>query len=417
MGQRQISRREFLRTAAKFGVAVTATGLVLNDPQALLRLIGLSATDAEAASVLDAIVAQAPVARFWINERTPGVTCADCHTPAEIGDRTSHDHDGPVVRCLLCANNCLLKPGKRGRCHARMNVDGQLRTLVYGRPIATHIDPIEKKPFFNFLPGSQAFSLATSGCALHCLFCQNWEISQASPEDYQVDFTPPGRIVRSARAHKTPVIAFTYNEPTIFTEYLLDIARLGNEQGIRSVLISCGFMNEAPLREMCARLAAIKIDLKGFSEEFYRRISSAHLQPVLRSIKQVARSGTHLELVNLVIPTLNDQPDRIDGLITWVLDELGPDVPVHFTRFHPDFRLQNLPPTPVETLTRVWETARDAGLHYAYVGNVPGHPGNSTYCPGCGKVVIGRRGFFITEMHITDGRCAYCGAPIAGVWQ
>jgi pyruvate formate lyase activating enzyme len=322
-----------------------------------------------------------------------------------------------MVRCGLCANRCLLAPGERGRCHARMNVDGKLRTLVYGRPITTHVDPIEKKPFYHFLPGVQAFSLATSGCALHCRFCQNWEISQARPEDYDVPYTPPSRIVGEARLRAAPVIAFTYNEPTIFTEYLLDIAREARDRGIRSVLVSCGFMTEEPLADMCRTLAAIKIDLKGFSEEFYRTVSRASLAPVLRSIRQVHASDAHLELVNLVIPTLNDSDAMLRDLIHWVRDELGPDVPVHFTRFHPDYQLANLPPTPVATLTRAWEMARDAGLHYPYVGNVPGHRGNSTYCPGCGRVVIGRRGFFITEIHMTDGKCDHCGTPIAGVWS
>ena len=418
MARRRMSRREFLRAAARYGVVVTGAGLLLSDPRALLRLLAAAPTDAAAATLLDRIVAQAPVARYWISTRSGGVSCADCHTPDETGGHTAFDHGGKtMVRCRLCANACLLAPGERGRCHARMNVDGTLRSLVYGRPITTHVDPIEKKPFYNFLPGAQAFSLATSGCALHCRFCQNWEISQARPEDYDVPFTPPSRIVGEARLRSAPVIAFTYNEPTVFTEYLLDIAREARDHGIRSVLVSCGFMTEAPLADMCRTLAAIKIDLKGFSEEFYRKVSRAHLQPVLRSIKQVRASDAHLELVNLVVPTLNDSDAMLRGLIHWVLDELGPDVPVHFTRFHPDYQLANLPPTPVATLTRAWHMARDAGIRYAYVGNVPGHPGNNTYCPGCGRVVIGRRGFFITEMNLNGGKCRFCNTPIAGVWS
>jgi pyruvate formate lyase activating enzyme len=287
---------------------------------------------------------------------------------------------------------------------------------VYGRPIATQVDPIEKKPLYHFLPGSAAFSLATAGCPLRCKFCQNWQLSQASPEDYDVPYVSPAQIAASAVSRHAPVVAFTYNEPTVFTEYLLDIAAEGRKRGLRSVMISCGFMNEAPLADMCRALDAIKIDLKGFSESFYRDVSSAALAPVLRSIGQIAKSGTHLEIVNLVVPTLNDSEKMMDELASWVLREAGPDVPIHFTRFHPDYQLLNLPPTPEKTLERAREIAMDRGLRYAYVGNVPGHPGNHTYCPGCRKIVIRRQNFFVDELHVKDGRCEYCRTPIAGVW-
>jgi pyruvate formate lyase activating enzyme len=297
-------------------------------------------------------------------------------------------------------------------------VAGTLRSLSYGRPITIHVDPIEKKPFYHFLPGSQAFSLATAGCPLRCKFCQNWEISQARPEDFDSNFVPPERVVAATQAREAPVIAFTYNEPTVFTEYLTDIARLGREQGLRSVLISCGFMTAAPLTEMCDCLDAIKIDLKGFSEGFYRNVSSAELAPVLRSIQQVARSETtHLELVNLVLPTLNDADPMLTELAKWVMGELGPDVPVHFTRFHPDYQMLNLPPTPVATLERARQIALDQGINYAFVGNVPGHPGNHTYCPGCGEVVIKRQGFLVLNQALNDGQCRFCQHPVAGVWQ
>ena len=297
-----------------------------------------------------------------------------------------------------------------------MNVKGELRSLVYGRPISVHIDPIEKKPFYHFLPGSAAFSLATAGCPLKCKFCQNWEISQSSPEDFKVAFTPPAKLTSTARTSRSPVIAFTYNEPTVFTEYLTDIARNARQQGVRCVMISCGFMNEAPLAEMCETLAAIKIDLKGYSEDFYRSACQAELKPVLRSIRQIAKSRAHLEIVNLVVPTLNDSDKMLKGLIDWVMGEVGPDVPLHFSRFHPDYQLRNLPPTPVATLERAYRIARDRGLHYPYVGNVPDHPGNNTYCPKCGKIVVKRQGFFITGMNLRNGLCTFCKNRIAGVW-
>jgi len=378
-----------------------------------------------AANAAEELARNAPRARFWIAADQQGVRCLECHPPnaqechhPETGELlTEHTHSNAYVKCLLCAQTCLIPEGERGGCRARMNVGGELRSLVYGRPISIHVDPIEKKPFYHFLPGSSAYSLATAGCPLHCKFCQNWELSQSRPEDHQTDFVSPDRIVSGAQSCSVPVIAFTYNEPTVFTEYLLDIAARGREAGVRSVLISCGFMTEAPLTEMCQALDAIKIDLKGFSPDFYHNVCSADLQPVLRSIKQVARSGVHLEIVNLVVPTLNDSDTMMRGLVDWMAGELGPDVPVHFTRFHPDYQLMNLPPTPVATLEKARDMAMECGIHYAFVGNVPGHPGNNTYCPSCHKAVIKRSNFFVVESNMKNGKCGFCGTPIAGVWQ
>jgi pyruvate formate lyase activating enzyme len=428
MGHRHLSRRSFLSLAARYGVTLGGAGLLLSDPATLVRLLagqnqsgpGGGPGAALAASDLQELIRLAPRARFWISTRSDSVSCATCHRPDEIEGLNAEldfDHGQVIIKCLLCAQSCLIPEGSRGKCRTRINVAGELRTLSYGRPVAVHVDPIEKKPFYHFLPGSQAFSLATAGCPLHCKFCQNWEISQARPEDKDSVFVPPEQVVQASTARAAPVIAFTYNEPTVFTEYLTDIARLARPQGLRSVLISCGFMTEDPLTEMCECLDAIKIDLKGFSEKFYREVSSAELQPVLRSIKQVARSGRHLELVNLVVPTLNDSPAMLTELAKWVVGEIGPEVPVHFTRFHPDYQMLNLPPTPVATLERAYDIAREQGMHYAYVGNVPGHPGNQTYCPGCGQVVIQRQGFFVLSVALKDGKCTTCGQAIAGVWQ
>jgi pyruvate formate lyase activating enzyme len=295
-------------------------------------------------------------------------------------------------------------------------VNGELRSLVYGRPAAVHLDPIEKKPFYHFLPGTSALSFGTSGCPLRCRFCQNWELSQSTPGDLEAPFIPAVEMAGDAASRRIPVIAFTYNEPTVFIEYLLDVAAAAEARGVRSVMVSCGFANETPLADICRALSAVKIDLKGFSEEFYRTVCGAELRPVLRSIKQVAKSGRHLEIVNLVVPTLNDSEKSLQGLAAWVAGELGPDVPVHFTRFHPDYQLLNLPPTPVSTLERARDIAMAKGSRYVYVGNVPGHPGNNTYCPACRKVVISRENFFVTETHLKDGACEYCKQKIAGVW-
>lgn len=401
------SRRELLTTAAKMAGACAGVGLLL--PVRVLE------RPLAAASRLDDLLRTAPVARFWTSAARAGADCSRCHRPDVRGLRSTHDP--AVVQCELCAQRCAIAPGRRGKCRARINVDGELRSLVYGRPLAVHVDPIEKKPFYHFLPGAAAFSLATAGCPLHCRFCQNWELSQASPEEHDTVFAPPARVAQSAADRRAPVIAFTYNEPTVFAEYLLDIAREARARRLRAVLVSCGLMNEAPLAEMCGALDAIKIDLKGYSDEFYRTVCGAPLAPVLRSIRQVHKSGVHLEIVNLVVPTLNDADRDLRGLCDWVAGELGPDVPVHFTRFHPDYQLLNLPPTPMATLERAHDIARAAGVRYAYVGNVPGHPGNHTYCPSCAKAVIKRTDFFVSEMHLREGRCEYCGQPIAGVWK
>lgn len=408
------SRREFLATAGKYGLALYGAYAVFSAPPWLKRILDFS-SEAYAATRLDELAKSAPLARYWVSVQTAD-RCNECHGSA-VNPEIAHVHKDVMVKCLLCAQECMIAPGERGKCRSRMNVEGQMRSLVYGRPITIHVDPIEKKPFYHFLPGVSAYSLATSGCPLHCRFCQNWEISQIRPEDYDAVYTPPQTIVSGAAGQQAPVIAFTYNEPTVFVEYLTDIAREAQKQNTRCVLISCGFMKEEPLTEMCSVLSAIKIDLKGFSDDFYHKVCSAELKPVLRSIKQVSQSGTHLEIVNLVVPTLNDSDAMLNELCDWVVGELGPDVPVHFTRFHPDYQLSNLAPTPVETLARARNTALSKGIHYPYVGNVPGHAGNHTYCPSCGKMVIERSGFFIASMHLKNGQCEYCGTAIAGVWQ
>jgi pyruvate formate lyase activating enzyme len=369
-----------------------------------------------AASNLETIIGNAPKARYWTSVAMAGSDCLQCHTAQDQLQGKIPRHESQMVKCLLCAQGCVIKPGMRGKCRSRMNVNGELRSLVYGRPMTIHVDPIEKKPFYHFMPGSTAFSMATSGCPLHCRFCQNWQLSQASPEDYETKSYPPGAIAGAALEQKAPIVAFTYNESTVFTEYFTDIAREARKRQLRCVLVSCGFMNEAPLTEMCEVLDAIKIDLKGYSESFYRNVCSAELRPVLRSIKQIHRSGKHLELVNLVVPTLNDSEKMLQDLTDWITTELGPDVPLHFTKFHPDYQLLNLPGTPVATLEHAREVAMGKGMHYVYVGNVPGHPGNHTYCPKCKNIIIRRSNFFVTELKVAKGKCQICQQKIPGVW-
>jgi len=397
-----ITRREFLAAAAGIGSAIRFNPALY------------------AAAMLDRtedLIRVAPKARYWISTASQNIDCLKCHNPSEKLQNKEFHGQPAIVRCLLCAQNCMIRNGERGKCRARMNVNGELRSLVYGRPVTSHVDPIEKKPFYHFLPGSDAFSFATSGCPLSCKFCQNWQISQSRPEDFNTPFVSPEEIIGVVTKRRAPVIAFTYNEPTVFMEYMADTAVLAGKQKLRSVLVSCGFMNAEPLEEMCGFLDAIKIDLKGYSEDFYRNVCGAELRPVLNSIRKIAKTKVHLEIVNLVVPTLNDSEKMLSELTDWILGEIGPDVPIHFTRFHPDYQLLNLPPTPVTTLERSREIAMGKGIRYAFIGNVPGHSGNHTYCPKCGKIVIQRNAFFVTELNMEHGNCRFCGKSIAGVWS
>jgi len=384
--------------------------------RAFLRTVACAAPAPIWRSELQEEGLRAPRARYWVSGAAATADCRSCHPGTAPLDRT-HAHDPAAVGCRLCAQHCTIRNGESGRCRARRNVDGELRSLVYGRPVSIHVDPIEKKPFFHFLPGRTAYSLGTVGCPLSCKFCQNWQISQARPGDFDAGYVTPLAVVEAAARRGSPIVAFTYNEPTVFAEYALDIAAAARPRGLRSVLVSCGFMDERPLADLCRALDAVKIDLKGFSEDFYRTVSGAALAPVLRSIVQVRKAGLHLELVNLVVPTLNDADASLKRLVNWVLTDLGADVPLHFTRFHPDYQLLNLPPTPVATLERARDMAMARGLRYVYVGNVPGHPGNHTYCPRCRARVITRQDFFVLDSSLKSGRCGACGAAIAGVWS
>jgi pyruvate formate lyase activating enzyme len=288
--------------------------------------------------------------------------------------------------------------------------------MVYGNPCAVHVDPIEKKPFYHFLPTAAAFSLATAGCNLRCLYCQNWSISQFPPEETDNANLPPGEVVLAAQRSVTPVIAYTYSEPTVFYEYMLATAQQAREAGLYNVVISAGFINPEPLRELCRTVDAIKIDLKGYDEEFYRKVCSAELKPVLTAIQTIYEMGVHLEIVNLVVPSLNDNLEQLRSLSRWVARDLSPNVPLHFSRFQPQYKLTNLPPTPVETLERARKIALEEGVRFVYLGNVPGHSADNTYCPACGKAIIVRQGFAVQEYRLRGGACDYCGTAIPGVW-
>jgi pyruvate formate lyase activating enzyme len=321
-----------------------------------------------------------------------------------------------LVQCHICPWNCMIKEGDLGFCRARKNINGTLYALGYAAPCAVHIDPIEKKPFFNYHPGSEVFSLASAGCNLRCKFCQNWEISQSSPLETQNYDLSPRDIVKEALKEHCRFIAYTYSEPTNFYEYMLDICKLAKKRGLKNIYHSNGYINPEPLKALCHYLDAANIDLKGFSEEYYQKICGAHLQPVLDTLVTLHKQGVWLEITNLILPGENDDPEMIKAMCQWIMANLGPDVPLHFSRFYPTYQLKNLPPTQIRTLEQARDIAISAGIHYVYIGNVIGHPGESTYCPNCHKTVVKRVGFSVIETHITAGKCAYCGYPIAGRW-
>jgi pyruvate formate lyase activating enzyme len=323
---------------------------------------------------------------------------------------------GRKVKCGLCPRACQVDDRERGYCGVRENRGGDYFTLVYGRPVTLNVDPVEKKPLNHFLPGTQIFSLATVGCNVNCKFCQNWQISQTRPELEKSYDAPPEKIIEMTKASGVPAIAHTYAEPVIFYEYAQDIGREALKHDLKNVVISNGYIQEKPLNEWLPFLSAVKIDLKAFSERFYKELVNGELKPVLDTLQQLIKAGKWTEIVYLVIPTQNDGDDEIRAMSRWVVANLGRVVPVHFTRFHPEYMLKTLPPTPVETLTQAREIALAEGLHYVYVGNVPGHPGEHTYCPSCKSIVIHRTGFHVEMDGFDHGACKKCGQKIPGVW-
>jgi len=323
------------------------------------------------------------------------------------------------VTCELCPRGCVIPEGGAGDCRVRVNLGGKLRATTYGRPSAIHIDPMEKKPLYHFRPGSPVFSIATAGCNLHCLNCQNWQLSQRGGEEMETLYrADPPDLIKAAREEGCRSIAYTYSDPIVFYEYVYDSSELAHREGLANVFITAGYINRKPLRKLCRVLDAANVDLKAFDEDFYRRVSDASLRPVLDALVTLREEGVWLEVTNLLIPTLNDDLAMIRRMVRWLRDELGEGTPLHFSRFQPQYRMRNLPPTPAEALDRARREALDGGLKYVYIGNIPGHEGGSTYCPTDGTRLIGRTGFWITENRLTaDGRCPTCNEEIPGVWE
>lgn len=326
-----------------------------------------------------------------------------------------HRQEDKSVKCFLCAHHCHIREGKRGLCLVRENHGGTLYTQAYGKVISYGIDPVEKKPLFNFYPGSSAFSIATAGCNFHCRFCQNWQISQVLRDGGTIrgEDVAPAKIVSLAGGCQS--IAYTYTEPTIFFEYAYDISLLAREAGLKNIFVTNGYMTPETTETIRPYLDAANVDLKSFDDDFYRKWAGARLQPVLDTLKLMRKLNIWVEITTLIIPTLNDSEDNLRRLAAFIAGELGVSVPWHISRFHPTYDLQNLPQTPLETLHKAREIGIEAGLRYVYVGNIPGDEGSNTVCYNCKNMLIRRLNYRIMENKITGGKCYHCGAQIDGV--
>lgn len=323
---------------------------------------------------------------------------------------------GENVRCTQCPHQCSLQPEQRGICRARVNKGGKLYSLVYGNPCAVHVDPVEKKPLFHFLPGSAAYSIGTAGCNLRCLNCQNWQISQFTPEETTNEDMMPDSVVANALAQGAKSVAYTYNDPVVFYEYMLDTCKAARARGLRNIMVTAGYINQEPLDEASKFIDAAHVDLKGFDDDTYMKLNGATLQPVLDTITRLTSNKVWFEVIHLVVPTWTDNMDKFKEMVQWFVKNAGADRPLHISRFFPQYKLDKLPPTPTDYLVQARKAAMDAGLHYVYVGNAPELGLENTICPKCGKIAVGRNGYTITEYNLQDGACKYCGQAIAGVW-
>jgi pyruvate formate lyase activating enzyme len=320
------------------------------------------------------------------------------------------------VKCLLCPNECSINPGLTGNCKCRINKDGKLYTMAYGDPCAVNIDPIEKKPLLHFFPKSQAFSVGTAGCNFVCLNCQNWNISQTSPaETSNIDLMPE-KVVEGCIENKCLSIAYTYNEPTVFYEYMLDTAKIAKAKGIKNVLVSNGYINNDPLLKLIPYLDAANIDLKSFDDNIYLKLNGGKLQPILNTLKTLKQNNVWLEITNLVVPTWTDNPDMIKRMCEWLVTNGFAEYPLHFSRFFPAYKLTNLKPTPIDFLVKARDIAEKAGHKYVYIGNTTEEGSEDTICPQCKKKVVERRGYTVTAVNLVNGKCKFCGHKINGVW-
>ncbi|HPT20575.1 MAG TPA: AmmeMemoRadiSam system radical SAM enzyme [Bacteroidales bacterium] len=321
------------------------------------------------------------------------------------------------IMCRICPNECLLNEGEVSRCRNRKVYKSKLYTMAYGNPCAANIDPIEKKPLYHFLPGSRAYSIATAGCNLACLNCQNWTISQTGPDKTRNYDLMPEDVVRECIDNKCESIAYTYSEPTTFYEYTYETALVARRSGIKNVIKSNGYINPEPLKKLCTVIDAANIDFKSFSESTYLRLTGGKLHPVLDTLKIYRDSGVWLEITNLVVPTWTDDLKEIKQMCQWLSDNGFKNTPIHFSRFHPIYKLEQLPPTPIATLNSAATIASEAGLKYVYTGNAPGNEVSDTRCPSCNAVLVQRQGFRVVSNTIKKGKCDKCGKTIDGIWK
>jgi len=321
-----------------------------------------------------------------------------------------------VVLCKLCFRKCLIQQGNRGTCNTRENRQGKLYTMVYEKTAATHIDPIEKLPLYHVRVGSTSLCSASAGCNFHCLNCINWSISQKAPEEVESIAKSPAELVQTAKENGAGIIAFTYNEPTMFYEYIYEVFKLAKSAGIKTCFHTNGTMNTKPLEEMAPYLDAVVADLKAFSKETYENLTSGDFETVLRFLKDARRLGLWLEIVHLVIPTITDEDKKIGEMSKWIATELGLDTPLHLSRFFPSYKLEKLAATPLNTMMKAYETAKKSGLKFVYMGNVPGEGLADTSCPNCRKMLIKRKQFAVYCNDVKEGKCKYCGNPVPGAW-
>ncbi len=321
------------------------------------------------------------------------------------------------IMCRICPNECVLKEGELSKCNNRKVHNSKLYTLAYGNPCSVAVDPVEKKPLYHFYPGSRAFSIATAGCNLVCLNCQNWSISQTSPDKTRNTDLQPSQVVEECTRNKCKSIAYTYTEPVTFYEYVFETATLAREAGIKNIIKSNGYINPEPLKKLCSVIDAANIDLKAFTESTYLKLTGGKLQPVLDALKVYRDNGVWIEITNLLVPTWTDKPDDIAAMCKWLGENGFRNTPVHFDRFYPLYKLEQLAPTPVEVLENAVKIAKGEGLNYIYTGNVPGNEISDTVCPSCHKVVVVRQGYRIARFDITDGKCNNCGHKIDGIWN
>ena len=410
----KLTRRQFLRHGL---MATLGAGLAsCASPKSATEIAPVESTDTAASPpTLTPTLTKKPTPA---TEAPPTPTTEGTPVPDGLYEAQYYRQlDDNWVQCQMCFRRCTVPEGGRGFCRNKVNVGGRYYTVVYSRPSALQIDPIEKEPSFHMWPGATIFCTGTASCNNRCKFCHNWHLSQRSFDEIRHIAIGPDQTVGQAKEWECDAVSFTYNEPTVFYEHMFDVAKAAKRTGMGALFHTNGGMNEEPLAALLEYMDAVTVDLKAFTTEFYQEVSSSELEPVLRTLQQIHQSGVHLEIVNLVIPTLNDNMDDIRRMCQWIRDTLSDEIPLHFTRFHPAHKLTSLSPTPVETLESAARIADKEGLQYVYIGNVPGHECNSTFCPACGEKIIERHHFAVISLDVVKGKCRFCDHRIPGVWR